>query len=335
MTRPLVSILLPARNEEVHLPAALKSIRRQSLQNWELIVVNDGSQDATAQILDQAAARDQRIRVHHQSASGLVSALNTGLQYCSAELVARFDADDIAHPRRLEKQVARLQQAPHLDLVACCVRHIPRPQLRSGMLAYETWQNGLLTPSDISRNIYVESPFAHPSVVYRKQLVMQLGGYFEQEWAEDYDLWLRMAQSGANFERLPDTLLYWRDRPQRLTRTAANCSQAAFRACKAHYLKKVFLAAESAVAIWGLGPEGKAWRKLLRQAGIEVAAWIDVDRKKIGQSIHDAKVHAPGELKAIPNKILVAVGARGARQRIRDWCTQHNLVEGDNFICVA
>ncbi len=92
------------RDEEQHLPAALASLRRQTLEDWELVAVDDGSTDATPQLLRAAAAADARIRVLTRPAEGLVSALNAGLEACRAPLVARMDGDDVCHPRRLALQ---------------------------------------------------------------------------------------------------------------------------------------------------------------------------------------------------------------------------------------
>jgi glycosyltransferase involved in cell wall biosynthesis len=335
MRLPQVSVLLPVRNEAEHLPATLASLYRQSLTDWELVAVDDGSSDATATILSNAAAEDSRIKLFKRPAQGLVAALNFGLEQCRAKLVARLDGDDICHPRRLEQQYATMNQDPRLDLLGCRVRHFPRPQLQGGMLAYESWQNSLLEHRQIQRDLFVESPFAHPSVIYRKEAVTSLGGYREMEWAEDYDLWLRMAETGARFARLPQTLLYWRDRPQRLTRTASNCSLAAFRRCKIHFLRRGPLANSDSVWIWGAGSEGKLWRKSLAEVGIKVSGWIDVDSKKIGRDLHRAQVVSHLDIPAEHPLILACVGTRGVRKQIRDFCATAGMLEGTDYLCVA
>ncbi len=332
---PKVSILLPLRNEASSLPAALNSLFRQTFADWELIAVDDGSTDTTFSILQQEARKDSRLKIFKRPATGLVAALNFGLEQCLAPLVARMDGDDICHPQRLEYQYSTMQQNPQLDLLACRVRHFPRPRLQEGMLAYEKWQNALLDHQQIERDLFVESPFAHPSVMYRKQKVCNLGGYRVMDWAEDYDLWLRMAETGARFARLPQTLLYWRDRPQRLTRTAAHCTLDAFRKCKAHFLRRRWLADTSQVWLWGAGLEGKLWRKVLAREEINVCGWIDVDPKKICQKIHQAQVIAPAQIPTNPPFILVCVGTRGARQQIRDYCDSHGMAEGQDYLCVT
>ncbi|HKJ04946.1 MAG TPA: glycosyltransferase [Geopsychrobacteraceae bacterium] len=333
--QPQVSILLPVRNEEQHLITALRSLQRQTFRNWELVVVDDGSSDTTPDILETFATKDPRVQIIRQPATGLVSALNRGLEACKTPYVARMDGDDVCHPDRLGKQFTVLQNDPSLTLVASCVRHFPRMNVQGGMLAYEEWQNENLSHTDISRNLFIESPFAHPSVMYRRDAVFEIGGYRQKNWAEDYDLWLRLAEQGARFARCPETLLYWRDRPQRLTRTADNCSLEAFRACKAHFLKRSYLKESSEVTLWGVGLEGKAWRKVLRREGVKVDRWIDVDQRKIGQRIHGATVYHPDILKDLPGPTLITVGARGARVQIRQWAESAGLKEGLDYICVT
>ncbi|MDT8440301.1 MAG: glycosyltransferase [Desulfuromonadales bacterium] len=332
---PRVSILLPVRDEERLLPAALKSLARQTMQDWELIAVDDGSSDGTATILARAARKDARIRVLQRPPAGLVAALNHGLAVCRAELVARMDADDICDPRRLELQVAQLEHEPTTTLLACRVRHFPRSAIRGGFLAYEAWQNSLLTHAEIVRDFYVESPFAHPSVVFRRRAVEAVGGYRDMGWAEDYDLWLRLKLAGARFARRPETLLYWRDRADRLSRTGDHCTLAAFRACKVHFLCRDYLAGTDRVTLWGAGKEGKAWRLALAGQGIAVERWIEIDRNKIGQTIHGAPVVDLQQLTAGQGKILITVGAKGARQQIREFAAARGLHEGDDFLCVT
>jgi len=335
MNCPAVSILLPVRNEARFLPAALSSLLRQSFNDWELVAIDDGSTDRTGRLLDELATRDRRVRVWHRPPGGLVNALNFGLRRCRGDYVARMDGDDICHPDRLQRQKAALDRQPEIDLVSCRVRHFPRAQLSDGMLDYERWQNQHLRHEDMLRDLFVESPFVHPSVLFRRLRIIQLGGYRDRPWAEDYDLWLRMALAGCRFSRLPDTLVYWRDRPERVTRTAEQCTAEAFRSCKAHFLKQTFLHEQGEVTLWGAGIEGKAWRKALSMIGIRVCRWLEVDPRKLGQMIHQAPVETPDAFPAGGGKILVTVGSRGARRQIRSRCRQLELAEGVDYLCVT
>ena len=335
MSRPQVSILMPVYNEALFLQSTLASLQNQTLRQWELVVVDDGSNDGTKRLLGQAASADPRIRPFFLPRSGIVAALKYGLENCQSDFVARLDGDDICHPKRLEKQLDALKRDSQLDLVACRIEHFPRSDMQPGMKAYETWQNELLSHDQIMRDRFVESPFAHPSVMFRKSAVERVGGYRDQPWAEDYDLWLRMADAGFRFQGLAETLLYWRDRPQRLTRTATNCSLDAFRRCRLHYLERDFLSNRKTVTLWGAGQEGKKWQTLLRESGFEISCWVEVDRRKIGQRICNAPVIGRSELTASHAPILVTIGSRGARGEVRDVATVQRLSEGEDYVCVT
>ncbi len=335
MTTPRVSILMPVHNEERYLPLALASLQRQTFTDWELVVVDDHSTDGTLHLLRGAVARDGRIRVISSPERGLVPALNAGLAACRAPFVARMDGDDVSHPRRLEKQYGRLCHRPEEGLVACSFRHFPRQTLRDGMRAYEAWQNELLSHDDVMRDLFVESPFVHPSVMFRKCEVERLGGYRDMGWAEDYDLWLRLAAAGVRFGRLPETLFFWQDHPRRATRTMGEYSAAAFRACKAHHLQSGFLAGRDELILAGAGQEGRAWYRTLAEVGIRVGLWVDVDPRKTGRVLHGARVVSASEFVPDGRPMLVTVGTRGARAGIRQWATTAGFKEGTDFVCVT
>jgi len=335
MTLPRVSILLPVRNEARFLPDALASLFRQTFASWELVAVDDCSDDATPAILAEAARRDCRVRVMRSPGRGLVTALNAGLAACRAQLVARMDGDDISHPRRLELQVPALDADPAIGLVACSFRHFPRHLIKKGMLAYETWQNALLSHDAILRDLFVESPFVHPGVMFRKEAVASIGGYRDMGWAEDYDLWLRLASAGIRFARLREPLLFWRDRPQRATRNLPEYTASAFRACKIHHLQSGFLKGTTDLVLAGAGVEGRAWCRALAREGFRVSLWVDVDPRKIGRTLHGAAVAGPGDVSPGMGKMLVTVGTRGARQVVREWARRAGFCEGEDFLCVT
>ena len=328
----MVSILLPVFDAAATLPQALASVRRQTWADWELVAVDDGSRDASPAMLAAAAARDPRIRVLTRPHEGLVKALNAGLRACRGRWLARFDADDLMHPRRLE-----LQRAAAFDgVLGCGVRSFPRRALSEGFLRYETWLNGLLTHAQITADLFVESPFAHPSVLLPTALLRAADGYRDVGWAEDYDLWLRLWRSGARFAKLPDVLHYWRDHPGRLTRGGGVYGTKAFRLCKAAFLRETFLAGDAVVTIWGAGKVGRVWSRALTAYGVRVARHVDPDGRCELGAIRGAPVVPPealGDVRHDP--VVVTVGVFGARERARGYLTALGLREGRDFVCVA
>ncbi|MEI7817405.1 MAG: glycosyltransferase [Desulfuromonadales bacterium] len=332
---PEISILMPVRNEERYLQSALDSLYLQTLTAWELIAVDDGSSDNTVQILAEAARRDRRIQVIRREGGGLVAALNAGLIACRSPLLARMDGDDISHPRRLELQAAWLNTHPETGLVACDFRHFPRNGLKQGMIDYESWQNSLTDHSKVIRDLFVESPFVHPSIMTRRTILEDLKGYQDNRWPEDYDLWLRMAAVGVQFARIPQSLLFWRDHPERATRTMDEYALQAFRACKFQHLLHSFLKDTKDLVIAGAGLEARVWQRLLAAEDVSVSTWLDVDPKKIGRKLHNAPVISPEALQLNGRKMIVAIGVRGAREQFRSVAEGRGWQEGIDFVCVA
>jgi len=332
---PLVSILMPVYNAAATLPAALRSVTAQTLREWELIAVNDGSSDASLEILDRAAQKDRRIRVLTGAHAGHIESLRSATALASAPLLARMDADDLMHPRRLLLQVTRLDSPPHVDVLATRVRSIGHTG--EGMRRYVDWQNGLLGHEDLVSNLFVESPIAHPSVLMRRDIFERAGGYHDPGWAEDFDLWHRLRERGARFEKLSRALLSWRDSDGRLTRTHAMYSEKKFYEAKLHFFKRHPLC-RSPVAIWGAGPTGRDWTRDLLRAGLEVPCVIDIDPKKIGRTIANGRVRVVSPEEALSRRaglILGAVGSRGARDLIRARLVHERLQEGRDFLFVA
>ncbi len=316
MTTPLVSVLLPCRDVEETLDQALVSLAAQTLTSLEIIAVDDGSKDRTAELLAGWARRDPRIRPVSTGRRGLVAALSTAAAQARGRLLARMDADDIADVARLERQVAFLDANPDTAACGTGVRYFPRRLVRDGARRYERWINSTVQPSEIERELFVECPIPHPTLMLRRSAFDRVGGYRDPGWPEDYDLVLRLWEAQYGLGKVPDVLLAWRERPDRLSRTDTRYSADAFRQCKVHYLGRRI--GGRPIVVWGAGPVGKAFARALRQEGHEIVAFIDLDPRKIGQEIYGAPVIHPTAVGEHRDAYIVAaVGAAEAREEIR------------------
>lgn len=337
---PSVSVLMPCYNAAATLDEAVASILTQTLADLELVAVDDGSTDDTAARLQAWEARDARVRLVRLRHGGIIQALNAGLAACRASLIARMDADDRSHPERLARQVTYLEEHPAVAVVGCRVAAYPAEEVRQGFQVYLDWMNSLLSPEDIARQIWVESPLAHPSVVMRREWVERAGGYQDHGWPEDYDLWLRMHLAGAKLAKVEEALLEWREHPARLTRTDRRYSVENFLRAKAHYLIQGPLQGRRSVIVWGAGQMGRRLSKHLLRDGVPLAAFVDIDPGKVGRRRRGLPILPPDELPALwrtlPRPVvLAAVGARGARALIREQLTAMGLMEGRDWWAVA
>jgi cellulose synthase/poly-beta-1,6-N-acetylglucosamine synthase-like glycosyltransferase len=335
--KPHISILLPVRDAHATLVECLLSIRRQTFHNYELLVIDDHSRDGSAQLVSARAKRDPRIRLLRNPGHGLIDALNHGLRQARAPLVARMDADDKMHARRLELQYRHLVAHPGLALVACQARLFPEQHIDNGFREYMRWQNNCLTTTDIAEEIYIESPFAHPSVVFRRQAVLDLGGYRDGDFPEDYELWLRMFHAGHRMAKLPRVLLDWRDSPGRTSRTHPRYAREAFDRLRATYLARdPRLHHGRPLAFWGAGRKTRKRARLLQDQGFAPTAWIDIDPKKIGNRIHRIPVVGPGWLTRQQRPFVLSyVTNHGARDDIAAQLQARDYQRGRDYLMVG
>jgi glycosyltransferase involved in cell wall biosynthesis len=338
MPTPAVSVLLPVRNGEPFLAGCIASVRRQTLREYEVVAVDDGSDDGTPAVLDHWAAVDPRVRVVHRPPEGLVAALNAGLELCRAPLVARMDADDVSHPRRLELQRDELRGRPELGVVSCLVRHVPWHGVGEGFRIYEAWLNSLTSPEAIARERFVESPVAHPSAMVRRELFERYGGYADDGGPEDYDLWLRWLGRDVEMAKVAGYLYFWREHGGRLTRTDGRYSVENFLRCKARHLLAGPLAGGRRTVIWGAGQTGRRLSKHLQRGGGEIEAFVDIDPAKVGRTLRGRPIVGTDGLPDLLGDgtvVLAAVASRGARRLIRRQLDGLGLTEGVGYWCVA
>lgn len=330
---PKITVLLPVRNAQQFLEQALDSVLSQTCTDFELLVVDDGSADRTGDILRKISSIDKRVKVFSfDSNQGIIDALNFGIGEAGAPFIARMDADDIMHLDRLKTQYDYFLQNPELDVIGCLVEKFSSAGVQSGYRIYIEWLNSLCDHDSIVRDIFVESPFAHPSVMMRTEVVRQVGGYKDYGWAEDYDLWLRLYLAGKKFGKVKQVLLSWRDEPSRLSRNDHRYSLDNFYRCKAHYMAEGILKNRS-VIIWGAKRRSRSFAKYL---GSEIKAFVDVDHKKVGNKINGIPIIYPEDLIKYPKiPILSYVSTKGARLDIRQWLISNGYVEGKDFFMMA
>ncbi len=332
---PLVSVLLPVRDAEATLGAALHSVARQRGVAFECVVMDDGSTDASRAVAERRACTDARFRVVATEARGLVHALNAGLEACRGDFVARLDADDWMHRDRLALQLRALDAAPHLAGVGSHVRLFPRSALGEGMRAYERWLSGLRSAADVRRDAFVECPIAHPALFVRRA-VLARHRYRDVGWPEDYDLVLRMLGAGDALGVVPRRLVGWRHTPGRLSQNHDAYSDARFTACKAHFLRRGFLARHERYRLWGFGGTGRALAKALRAEDRQLDAIVELHPGRLGQRIHGAPVIPPERL-GPPGRLPLVVSVAGAeaRTRIRGELARMGWREGADYLCAA
>jgi len=336
---PLVSVVMPAYEAAGTVGRAVRTVLDQTFTDFELIVVDDGSTDDTLREAVAAAGGDRRLRVLELPHGGIVVALNAGIAAARGELIARMDADDEMRPRRLEAQVELLRRRPEVGVAGCLVEFGGD---RGGALGYALhvdWLNSLREPDEIALNRFVESPVAHPSVTFRRELIDRHGGYIESDEPEDYELWLRWMHAGVRFAKVPDVLLRWNDSPTRASRTSARCAREAFYACKCRYLARFLLEhvdTARGIWLWGAGRQTRKRFAALEEEGVELAGYIDIDERKTGRRIGGRPVRAPRDAPSPEDAFVIGgVGVRGAREHICASLEARGFRLGRDFVPAA
>jgi glycosyltransferase involved in cell wall biosynthesis len=329
---PLVSVLLPYRNNAPTIEEALRSVLAERAVDLEVLAIDDGSTDPGPAIVADIARADPRVVPVATSGVGIAAALAWGAARCRGEFVARMDGDDISLPGRIEAAVALLESNPSLGLAATQVEGFPESAVGEGLRRYIDWQNSLVTPADHRRELFVESPVCHPAVVMRRAALVRAGGFADVRWAEDYDLWLRIDAAGFGLAKVPRVLFRWRHREGRLTFSDGRYALPRFDEAKARYLAPKLLARGRPVTVWGAGKTGKRIARALEAHGVRASSFIDIDPRKIGGTARGARVSSPETLARGEATVVCAVGARGARDLIRAHLCSRGFVEGDDYL---
>ena len=342
---PLVSMLLAVHDGARFLRLALESALRQTLMDLELIVVDDGSMDATPEILDSIT--DPRlVRVRNDEREGLAVSLNRGLDAASGRYVARLDADDVALPQRLERQVARLRHDPSPAILGSAVLEL-RDDGSPGDL--HVMPSG---PTSVRWAALFSSPFFHPTVVVERDVLEREGLRYDPEFleSEDYDLWTRLLRVGGG-DNLPEPLLLYRVHEGQAS-TSRRGLQREFQGRVA--LREISavapsLSAEQVELAWriGAGEEVGADRDAAVAAFLEL---VDAFERVHGSSFRPAAarslVRATGVRHAVKLDPAVGVHAasrrlgraaagRSARREAKSWLAELEVTTGARPLRVA
>ncbi len=324
-----ISVIIPVYNRQHFLSACLDSILAQTYQDWECIVVDDGSDDLSTAVINTYAERDKRFLPLYCKHQGVIAALNTGFKQAREEFVCRFDSDDIMPAARLEQQVRVLRKLGRGNVVCGKVKCFCAGKPGRGYKRYVDWLNRMDQHDDFKKNIFIECPFVSTSWLAYNQDIKELDFYDENIYPEDYNLAFKMITAGYKIHSLKDIVLYWRDHPERISRTRSEYADQRFWDLKLHYFLRYF-ADSRQIYIWGAGRNGKKLFKKLYAYSRQPHGFITDNRQKQGNTLYGCRVIPPA---ALPQNVMVlaAVAARGARAEIRNYLLRAGKTELRDF----
>jgi glycosyltransferase involved in cell wall biosynthesis len=200
--QPLVSVILPVYNGEKHLKEAIDSILNQTYTHLELIIIDDASTDCSPAIINGYA--DERIKYYRNDTNlRIVQSLNKAITYCRGEYIARMDADDVAKPERIAKQLAYLHANTHVALADTIMEYIDENSQPLGR-----YNNSITNENAIRKNLLMHNCLGHSSIMTRKEVYAHYK--YRQIDYEDYDMWLRMLNDGLVIQKIAEPLLQYR-----------------------------------------------------------------------------------------------------------------------------
>jgi glycosyltransferase involved in cell wall biosynthesis len=251
-----VSILLPYYNAAPWIAETIGSIQGQSMSDWELICINDFSNDITESIVLELAKSDPRIKAFHNSSKGIIPALQLALSKASAPYITRIDADDLMTPNRLKLMSEILDLATERTIVTGKVQYFSENGVSKGFLRYEQWINERIDQQDHYQQLYRECVIASPNWMAQRKEIVDLALFDALRYPEDYDLVFQWFANDFHIECVHEVTLHWRDHPTRTSRTSTNYAQAALFKLKIDWFIRLHGKGKS-IGILGAGTKGK------------------------------------------------------------------------------
>ena len=277
---------MTVRNGEAYLSECLDSILNQSIQDWELCVVNNQSSDATGKILEKYHLLDQRVNVvDYKGVSEIIPALRAAYKASSGDYITRMDADDLMPKEKLCFLRDELLKKGRGFVATGLVHYFSNTELGDGYKKYETWLNELTQHSSNYSQIYKECVIPSPCWMVHHDDFEKCGAFSSDVYPEDYDLCFRFYENNMKVIGINEVLHYWRDYNNRNSRTDPNYADQLFFDLKLHYFLKVDHKVNLPLIVWGAGRKGKLMAKKLIDLKLQFD-WVTDNPKKIGHNIY-------------------------------------------------
>ncbi|SNY99800.1 glycosyltransferase family 2 protein [Flagellimonas pacifica] len=317
-----VSILIPFKNTAHFLPECLNSILNQGYINWEVIAINDHSEDKSFEVLSDYAQNDSRIKVFNNEGQGIIPALRTAYVKTSGIFITRMDSDDIMKPNRVEHMVNALIENGKGHVSVGQVKYFSERGISNGYERYEQWLNHLTSFGKNYTEIYKECVIPSPCWMAHREDFDVSGAFEPDRYPEDYDLTFRFYENGLKIIPCTETLHLWRDYDSRTSRTHEHYAQNYFLDIKLHYFLKLDYDKNRPLTIWGAGFKGKTIAKKLLEHQIDFV-WLCDNPKKIGKKIYGKELVHFKALESLENpQSLITVANETAQQEIRHFFSE-------------
>lgn len=333
---PLVSIIIPAKNESHFIGECLDSIKNQTFSDWEVIVIDDNSDDSTFEIVQKYALNDNRIKVLKNDGIGIIHALRLAFRTTEGMYITRMDADDRMKPNKIEVLYGGLCDFGEGFIAVGGVEYFSEnKKLGDGYKRYEQWLNNLTMEGENFKDIFKECVIPSPCWMVHRTDLNKVNAFEENRYPEDYDLAFRFYEAGFKVVPTSEIIHEWRDYPTRTSRTDEHYSDQTFTTIKVHYFLKIHFNSEKKIVIIGDGNRGKALAKQLTDKSIDFE-WLGNNPNKIGKHIYDKVIQPIDEDFIFDDKqLLVTISNKTYKQKIKKFFDEIKLNEHEDYFWFA
>lgn len=326
-----ISVIMPVFNSEKYLADSIESILNQTYENFELIIINDGSKDNSINIINNYKKHDSRIRVISRENRGLVYSLNEGVMYSKGKFIARMDSDDISLKERLREQLTFMHEHKFVDVLGTKV--ITIGDFDQNVMLETQRRYG--KPIESSFTLLKENVICHPSVLMRKSFIESIEGYrAKYQCAEDYDLWLRGIKKGYIIDNLEKELIKYRIHSESKVRRE-NANYGVIRDIvniKLDFLEDYFKDKEINYYVWGASNGGEIAQTIINSRLKKSNFLGFVDKYKQGKLL-EYNVYKPKEINRT-NYNYIFIATSTGKKEVEDYLLSKGHKDVDDFISV-
>ncbi len=328
----LISIIIPFKNTVHFLPECIDSIRKQRHENWEVLAVNDKSNDDSNELMYQYSAQDTRIKVFQNSGTGIIPALQTAYGHAKGNFITRMDSDDVMKPQRLSVMVNALKSHGQGYVSVGQVKYFSDRGISDGYNRYEKWLNELTSQGTNYSEIYKECVIPSPCWMVHRQDFENCRGFTPNRYPEDYDLTFRFYEKGLKVIPCDEVLHLWRDYDTRTSRTHEHYAQNYFLDIKMHYFLKLDYDTTRPLVVWGAGFKGKTVAKKLLEKNISFT-WLCDNPNKIDKKIYGKEMKHFSTMKELEKpQSIITVANEQAQVEITNYLRLLGQTQINDFI---
>lgn len=331
----LVSVLIPFRNAEPYLKDCLQSILNQSFSDYEVILINDHSEDQSLSIALDFQNKDSRFKVLSAKQEGIIAALRQAYNVSCGDYITRMDADDIMMPDRLDEQFSLLKKNGLGFVSTGKVHYFSDEKLGAGYQRYQNWLNELQKKEDPFEDVFKECVLPSPCWMMHRKDFEKVGGFESDVYPEDYDLCFRIYRAGIRILASDKVLHKWRDYPVRTSRTDPRLKDQSFLKVKLRYFLELKATSSDQIIVWGAGDKGKKVIKILKDRGLR-PAWVCNNKNKIGKEVDGTVISDCRNLQfQADQKVLVLVAQRETKDEILVFLEKGGWVKNETYFWMA